>query len=89
MDPVSETPAGVAFVRFRVLPRRRELVADGQPLKLGGRAFDVLMALLEARGEVIGKGALMARVWPNRVVDEDNLHSQISAFRAAPAPRGI
>jgi DNA-binding winged helix-turn-helix (wHTH) protein len=83
MDPASETPASVAFGRFRVLPHRRELLADGRPIKLGGRGFDVLMALIEARGTVLGKGALMARVWPNPVVEEKNLHAQISALRAA------
>jgi DNA-binding winged helix-turn-helix (wHTH) protein len=75
--------AGVAFGRFQVLPHRREVLADGQPIKLGGRAFDVLMALIEAHGGVVGKRALMARVWPDRVVDENNLQSQISVLRAA------
>jgi DNA-binding winged helix-turn-helix (wHTH) protein len=83
MERVSETPASVAFGRFRMLPDRRELLADGRPIKLGGRAFDVLKALIEAPGTVLGKGALMARVWPNRVVQEKNLHLQISALRAA------
>jgi DNA-binding winged helix-turn-helix (wHTH) protein len=68
MDLPSETPAGVAFGRFRVLPDRRELLADGRPVELGGRAFDVLMALIEARGAAIAKDALMARVWPDRMV---------------------
>jgi DNA-binding winged helix-turn-helix (wHTH) protein len=83
MARASETAASTAFGCFRVLPHRRELLADGQSIKLGGRAFDVLMALIEARGEVVGKGALMARVWPDQVVVENNLHSQISALRAA------
>jgi DNA-binding winged helix-turn-helix (wHTH) protein len=83
MDAASEAPASVAFGRFRVLPHRRELLADGQPIKLGGRAFDVLMALIEARGAVIGKEALMARVWSDRIVEENNLQAQISALRAA------
>jgi predicted ATPase/DNA-binding winged helix-turn-helix (wHTH) protein len=83
MQPASETMAGVAFGRFQVSPHRRELLADGQPIKLGGRAFDVLMALIEARGEVVSKRALMARVWPDRMVDENNLQSQIAALRAA------
>src|SRR5690349_22409430 len=82
MSPVSGAPAGIAFGRFRVLPHRRELLADGRPIKLGGRAFDVLMALIEARGEVVGKDALMARVWPNRIVEENNLHGHISTLRA-------
>ena len=64
MERASEPPAGVAFGRFQVSPHRRELLADGQPVKLGGRAFDMLVALIEARGAVVSKDALMARVWP-------------------------
>ena len=83
MDPIPETAAGIAFGRFEVFPHRRELLADGQPLNLGGRAYDVLMALIEARGNVVSKDALMARVWPNRVVEENALQAQISALRTA------
>src|SRR5271163_1081052 len=83
MDRPSKPSAGIAFGRFRVLPHRRELLADGRPIKLSGRAFDVLMALVEARGAVVSKDAVMARVWPNRIVEENNLQAQISALRAA------
>jgi DNA-binding winged helix-turn-helix (wHTH) protein len=83
MDPATEPPASVTFGRFRVLPHRRELLADGRPIKLGGRAFDVLMALIEARGAVVAKDALMARVWPDRIVEENNLQAQLSALRKA------
>jgi DNA-binding winged helix-turn-helix (wHTH) protein len=83
MGPASDAPAGVAFGRFRVLPHRRELLADGQPIKLGGRAFDVLIALIEARGAVVAKDALMARVWADQVVEAHNLEAQISTLRAA------
>src|SRR5580693_2896859 len=83
MDAASEAPASVAFGRFRVLPHRRELLADGQPIRLGGRAFDVLMALIDARGAVVGKQALMARVWPDRVVEENNLQAHIVTLRKA------
>src|SRR5271169_4900633 len=83
MHPVSEAPAGIAFGRFLLLPHRRELLADGRPVKLGGRAFDVLMALIEAHGAVVSKNALMERVWPERIVEENNLQWQISALRAA------
>ena len=44
----AQAPAAIEFGRFTVLPRRRELLAEGRPLELGGRAFDVLMALIEA-----------------------------------------
>jgi predicted ATPase/DNA-binding winged helix-turn-helix (wHTH) protein len=83
MDTASEAPAGIAFGRFLLLPHRRELLANGRPVKLGGRAFDVLMALIEAHGAVVSKNALMARVWPDRIVEENNLQWQISALRAA------
>ena len=86
MDPISEPAAGIAFGRFQVLPHRRELLADGQPLNLGGRAYDVLMTLIEARGTVVSKDTLMARVWPDRVVEENALQVQISALRAAFGP---
>jgi DNA-binding winged helix-turn-helix (wHTH) protein len=83
MHAASEASAGIAFGRFLLLPHRRELLADGRPLKLGGRAFDVLTALIEARGAVVSKNALMERVWPDRIVEENNLQWQISALRAA------
>lgn len=83
MNPVSDPSAGFAFGRFRVVPHRRELIGDGQPIRLGGRAFDVLMALIEAHGSVVGKDALMARVWPGRIVEETGLAAQISTLRAA------
>jgi predicted ATPase/DNA-binding winged helix-turn-helix (wHTH) protein len=86
MDTASEAPAGIAFGRFLLSAHRRGLLADGRPVKLGGRAFDVLMALIEARGAVVSKNALMARVWPDRIVEENNLQWQISALRAAFGP---
>jgi DNA-binding winged helix-turn-helix (wHTH) protein len=83
MDIVSEIPAIIEFGHFRIGPRRRELLADGRPIQLGGRAFDVLMALIEASGAVVSKDALIDRVWPNRIVEESSLHVQISALRNA------
>src|SRR6202171_5791454 len=82
MDP-APAPAAIEFGRFRILPHRRELLAEGQPMELGGRAFDVLMVLIEASGAVVGKDALMHRVWPDRIVEENNLQAQIAALRRA------
>jgi DNA-binding winged helix-turn-helix (wHTH) protein len=65
-----------------VLPHRRELLADGRPVELGGRAFDVLMALIEARGTVLGKDSLMARVAQSGGRGEKSAR-QISALRTA------
>jgi len=83
MDLTSETPAVIEFGRFRVVPHRRELLADGQPIRLGGRSFDVLMTLIEGQGAVVSKDALMERIWPNQIVEEGSLHVQISALRNA------
>ena len=82
-DPAPERTAGIAFGRFYVVPHRREVFADGRPIALGGRAFDVLMALIEARGALVTKDALMARVWPGRVIEDNSLAAQIAALRAA------
>jgi predicted ATPase/DNA-binding winged helix-turn-helix (wHTH) protein len=81
-DSVSEATI-VEFGRFRILPHRRELLADGRSLRIGGRAFDVLMVLIEARGSVVSKDTLMDRVWPDRIVEENNLQAQIAALRNA------
>ncbi len=69
-------------------PRRRQLVVDGRPVALGGRAFDILLALVGAQGAVVGKEELLTRAWPGMVVEENNLHVQISTLRKALGPGG-
>src|SRR5213593_107164 len=81
MPGLPEVPATIEFGRFKVIRHRRELLADGRPVELGGRAFDTLMALIEARGTVLDKDQLMSLVWPDRVVEENNLPTQISGLR--------
>src|SRR5690349_19324793 len=66
-----------------IVPLLQELRVDGKPVELGARAFDVLLALIEAAGTVLSKDELMARVWPGRVVEENNLQVQIAALRRA------
>ena len=83
MVAVSGAPASFEFGRFRILPQRREVLVDGRPMELGGRAFDALMVLIEADGAVVSKDELMSRVWPGRIVEDNNLHAQIKALRRA------
>jgi DNA-binding winged helix-turn-helix (wHTH) protein len=71
------------FGRFRVLLRRRQLFADGVPVELGTRAFDLLLVLLEADGSLVTKEELRSRVWPGMVMSEENLKCQISVLRKA------
>ena len=75
--------AALEFGRFRVLLRRRQLIADGAPVDLGARAFDLLLVLLEADGLLVSKEELLSRVWPGIVVAEENLKVQVSALRRA------
>src|SRR5689334_9472014 len=75
--------AALEFGRFRVLLRQRQLLADGVPVELGTRAFDLLLVLLEADGLLVPKAELVSRVWPGIVVSEENLKVQISALRKA------
>lgn len=83
MTTVGIAEPAYGFGRFRALPRSRMLVADGAPVELGNRAFDVLMALIEARGALVTKDELLNRVWPGTIAEESNLHVQISALRKA------
>jgi DNA-binding winged helix-turn-helix (wHTH) protein len=71
------------FGRFQVLPRQRLLLADGAPIDLGTRAFELLLTLLEANGALVAKEHLLARVWPGVVVGQDNLKTQVFALRRA------
>jgi DNA-binding winged helix-turn-helix (wHTH) protein len=73
----------ILFGPFRVLPKQRLLMQEDKPVRLGSRAFDVLIALLERPGELLSKEELMARVWPNTFVGPANLAMHISALRRA------
>jgi len=70
-------PAG----RFELQAHERRILADGVPVTLGARAFDLLLALAERPGQLLTKHALMDQVWPGVVVEENNLAAQISALR--------
>ena len=71
------------FGRFRISQRRRQLLADGVPVELGARAFDLLMALIEADGALVTTDELLALVWPGIFVDATNLKVQVCALRKA------
>ena len=68
---------------FEVRPAERRVLANGEPVALGARAFDLLLALIAHRDRVVGKDELLATVWPGVVVEENNLTVQISSLRKA------
>jgi DNA-binding response OmpR family regulator len=82
---VGEGDGGIVirFGRFRVLPRARQLLADGQPVEVGSRAFDLLIALLRTPGVLVTKDQIVNCVWPFTSVEESNLRAQIAALRTS------
>ena len=71
----------IAFGPFRLDRDARRLTRDGAELALGGRAFDVLAALAATPGETVSKDTLLTTVWPNLIVEENNLQVHILALR--------
>jgi predicted ATPase/DNA-binding winged helix-turn-helix (wHTH) protein len=73
----------ISFGPFRLLAAQRLLLEGDNPVRLGSRAFDILAALVERAGEVVGKKELIARAWPKTFVEDANLKIQVSALRRA------
>ncbi len=73
----------IAFGPFRLFVAQRLLLEGDRPARLGNRAFDILTALVERAGEIVGKQELIARVWQKAFVEEANLKIQVSALRRA------
>lgn len=69
------------FGRFELRADERVLLAGAQAQRLGGRAFDILLALVERREHVVEFDELLDQVWPGLAVEENNLSVQISALR--------
>ena len=73
----------ISFGEFRLYPARQQLLHANGPVPLGGRAFMLLLALVEQAGELVGKEALIARVWPGLSIEESNLRAHVAALRRA------
>ena len=77
------SPTKVSFGPFCLLPTQFLLQEGDKPVPLGSRALEILIALLERRGELVSKQDLMARVWPKVFVEPANLTVHMSALRRA------
>src|SRR5262244_2212862 len=71
------------FGPFRVDTVKFVLTRDGEVAPLNLKAFEILLALIENRGQVLEKNELLQRIWPDTVVEENNLARNISALRKA------
>jgi predicted ATPase/DNA-binding winged helix-turn-helix (wHTH) protein len=59
----------------------REIRSNGKSLRVGSRAFDILELLIRANGALVSKDEIMRSVWPNSVVEENNLQVHVAALR--------
>lgn len=88
-EPALDALAELRFGRFTLQPAARLLLVDGEPAKLGARAFDVLTALIKRRERTVSKDELLETVWPGLVVEENNLQVHISSLRKLIGPQAI
>ena len=77
------------FGSSEVRTGERQLLIGGDAAAVGARAFDLLVALIERRDRVVDKAELFDAVWPGLVVEENNLHVQVSSLRKLLGPNAI
>ncbi len=73
----------ISFGAFRLFTAERRLEKNGVPVRLGGRALEILLALAEHAPEIVDKNDLIARVWPGVRVEEVSLRFHIGTLRKA------
>jgi predicted ATPase/DNA-binding winged helix-turn-helix (wHTH) protein len=69
------------FGPFRLIVSERLLLKENEPVALGSRALDILIALLEQAGEVVSHRELVKRAWPDVIVEETSLRVHIAGLR--------
>ena len=78
----SALPGRIAsFGAFRLHVTERALEKDGKPLRIGSRAFDILLMLLEHAPAIVGKRDLIRRAWGTLLVDDVSLRVHVTALR--------
>ena len=87
--PDSTIAADFLFDRCAIRRDARQLLIDGLPARLGARALDLLLVLIDRRDRVVSKNELLALVWPGLVVEENNLQVHVSALRKLLGPQAI
>jgi len=80
-DARAQSPRSFVFGEFVLIPERQSLHQGGTPVRIGGRALDLLTALVERPGELLNKHELMSRAWPSTFVEETNLKVNIASLR--------
>src|ERR1700758_3993524 len=83
-DREAPTSVGiVSFGPFRLNAAARQLERYGNPVSVGGRALDLLIALVERAGEIVSQRELIACIWPDVTVESANLRVHLANLRKA------
>ena len=83
------TTNDISFERCVIRPSQRDVLVGGKPAKLGARAFDLLLTLVQHRDRMLSKHELLELVWPGMIVEENNLQVHISTLRKLLGPELI
>ena len=83
LPPDQAFERALSFGPFTLDPARKLLLDDGRAVRLGGRALDLLIALVDRAGELVSHDELFAQVWPSTVVEESSLRVHMSSLRKA------
>jgi DNA-binding winged helix-turn-helix (wHTH) protein len=75
------TDFSLSFGPFSLNPKRRVLLRNGKPLRLGSRAMDLLITLVDSGKDLISKKDLLKQVWPDTFIEEANLRVHVAALR--------
>jgi DNA-binding winged helix-turn-helix (wHTH) protein len=82
-EPAHLARETIAFGPFTLLVSERLLKRDGEPVRLGARALDTLIALVSRSNRPVDKRELIAEVWPDAIVAEGSLRFHIASLRKA------
>jgi DNA-binding winged helix-turn-helix (wHTH) protein len=75
------TMANYIFGNYLLDVDERRLLRDNEEIRLRGKLFDTLRVLVENAGKLVRKDAFMESVWPDSVVEDNNLDYCISQLR--------
>jgi len=80
---LADSGQALAFGPFRLIRSQKLLLENDKPVRLGSRALELLIALVERAGEVVSRDELVARVWPSTIVEQSSLRVHVAALRKA------
>src|SRR5262245_56579184 len=69
------------FGGFRLEQAQQRLLYRGEPVALKPKILDLLLFLIQSRGQLVAKDDLMREIWPDTIVEENNITVSMSILR--------